>query len=197
MADLIDQGIVDAIINTPFFQTALKGLPIDTKIAVERSLNASFAQGLGIKQIVQNLVNVLESSFKKAETTIRTESHRLSELGHNQEFLDAKNQGVDTKMKLLATLDGGVRPQSAQMDGQISNDEGKFKYPNGTVAIPGNTGNPAYDINDRERSIQIIDGVSPEIRRSREDGIIPYQTFEEWSKARGLTKNVYGVTLFP
>ena len=197
MADIINQEAVDAIINTDTFLTALKGMSNDLRLRLERILNESFAQGLGVKQIVSNIRKVMDINFHEAQRVVRTESHRLTEIAHNQEFLDAQNQGIDTKMKYLATLDNRTRSQSAKMDNQISDNEGKFIFPNGTRAIIGNSGIPAYDINDRCRSIQIIDGISPEIRRSREDGIIPFQSYEEWSKAKGLNKNVYGAILFP
>ncbi len=177
----------------------MKNLPIETIQLLESTLETSISQGLGINQIVLNITQALGSSIANVDRVLRTESHRLSELAHNEEFLDAQNQGVNSDNQLLSVLDDRVRPQSAQMDGQLSsesNDEGKFKYPNGTIAIVGNTGNPAYDINDRERSIQIIDGISPALRRSREDGIIPFISYRDWAKSKGLGKNVYGATLF-
>jgi SPP1 gp7 family putative phage head morphogenesis protein len=196
MADLINQEVVNNIVNSKTFIEALKNLPIDTKAAIEEAISQGFEKGLGIQQIVSNITKALGSSIDRADRVIRTESHRLASLAHQQELLDAQEQGVDTKMQLLAVLDDRTRPQSASMDGKLS-DDGRFKYPDGTVAIPGNTGNPAYDINDRERAIQIIDDISPALRRTREDGIIPFQNYETWAKEKGLEKNVYGVSLFP
>jgi len=196
---MVNQDAIDAIINTQTFQTALKGLNTNIRMSIERTLNTAFAQGLGISQIVSAIKKVLDINYRDAEKVVRTESHRLDELAHNQEFLDAQAQGIDTRMMLLAVLDNRTRPQSAQMDGQLSNDKGEFEYPrtgSGNWYIPGNTGNPAYDINDRERSVQVINGYSPDIRRTREDGLIPYTTYEEWAKSKGLTKNVYGQKLF-
>ena len=195
MADLITQGIVNDIINTKTFRLALKNLPIETIQALEATLETSINQGLGINQIVLNITEVLGSSIDRADRVLRTESHRLSELAHNEELSDAQEQGVNTQMTLLAVLDDRTRPQSAQMDGQKS-DDGEFEYPDGTIAIPGNTGIPEYDINDRERSIQTIDDISPALRRTREDGIIPFTSYRDWAKSKGLTKNVYGATLF-
>jgi hypothetical protein len=196
MADLIDQGVVNNIINSDAFLKALESLPIDTKAALELALTEAFEQGLGIAEIVAKVVDVIGSSVDRVDRIIRTESHRLSSAGHQQEFLDAKEQGVNSQMLLLAVLDDRVRPQSASMDGKKS-DTGLFKYPNGTVAVPGNTGNPAYDINDRERAVQIIDDISPALRRTKDDGIIPFQTYEEWAASKGLEKNAFGVKLFP
>jgi len=94
-----------------------------------------------------------------------------------------------------------TRPQSAQVDGRMENDDGFFKYPGGAlVKIPGNSGVPGWDINDRESVINIIDGVPPTTRRARdpvtgETDIISFRSFDEWAKENGLTRNRYGQLL--
>jgi hypothetical protein len=126
----------------------------------------------------------------------RTELPRVFQIGRTQEFKYAQSQGVQTKLKLISTLDNRTRPQSAQMDDQISNRNGEFKYPDGNYYIPHNTGNPGWDINDRETTIQVIAGYSPKLRRTRDEGLIPFQSFETWAKKKGLKKNIYGQVLF-
>jgi uncharacterized protein YoaH (UPF0181 family) len=95
--------------------------------------------------------------------------------------------GIETKLQLVSVLDAVTREQSAEMDGQISDEEGLFEYPNGVKAIPGNTGYPEYDVNDRETTIEIVEGYSPKNRRIIDIGIVAYKTFKEWSKEKGLT----------
>lgn len=189
--------VVSKSIQYPLVKQAMSNYKRNVITRTIQAINSGLTQGLGIKEMARQLVKSLNISLNDALRIIRTESHRLIELGHNFEFLEASRKGVEKKMQLISTLDDRTRPQSAQMDGNFSNKEGKFKYPNGQYYIPGNTGNPAWDINDRERSIQIIDDISPQLRRTREDGVIPFKTYREWAKDKGLNKNRYGQILFP
>ena len=199
MPSLIDQDYINSQIYTPEFENALKALPQESKTKFIRVLTQGITAGESIKDIVKNIQLALEISYNSATRIIRTESHRLTELAHNKTFLDTKEQGIKTHMMLLATLDNRTRPQSAQMDGQLSNDEGEFKYPNGNYYVPGDPAMPAkWAINDRERSIQVIDGKPPPMRRTGPgiEGITEYKTFKDWSKEKGLKKNIYGQVLF-
>jgi hypothetical protein len=68
---------------------------------------------------------------------------------------------------------------------------------------PGTTGNPSYDINDREGVGDLVNGEEPSIRRGRnpvknpktgkyETEVFSYKTFDQWAKDNNLTKNKYG-----
>ena len=198
--DFINEDFINSNVFTPVFEQALAALPKEGKTKFIRDLTNGITSGLGIKDIVRQMDKTLTSLTKDAERIVRTESHRLVEKSHNEVFLETKKFGIDTQMQLVATLDNRTRPQSAQMDGASSNDEGEFKYPDGNYYIPGDPAMPAkWAINDRERAIQIIDGETPPLRRTGRgiEGITEYKTFEKWSKDKGLTKNIYGQILFP
>jgi len=145
--------------------------------------------------------NIIKGINKKGQTykslrIARTELLRTLSDGRIAQFLETKDQlkdeGIEPKLQLVATLDTRTRAQSARMDGQYSDAEGKFKYPDGQWHYPHNTGNAAWDINDREVVIQVMEGLEPVIRRSRKEGIIPNQTFKEWAEKTGITKSLYG-----
>jgi len=95
-------------------------------------------------------------------------------------------------------LDDRTRPQSAQVDGQLEDENGQFTYPGGVkVTVPGNSGVPAWDINDRERTIDVVEGFEPESRRARdpvtgENEVIGFDRFEAWAESKGLRQNRYG-----
>jgi hypothetical protein len=48
------------------------------------------------------------------------------------------------------------------------------------------------DINCRCTVIDVIEGLEPELRRTREDGVQPYQTFATWADAHGVDGSRYG-----
>jgi hypothetical protein len=181
--------------KTQYIQ-AIKSLNANGIKRVNNTIIGGIMQGTSIQKMARDLKNALGISARDAMRIIRTETNRLSELGHYEEYLKAEKNGVKLKRQLLATLDTRTRAQSANMDGQISNDKGKFRYPNGQYYIPGNTGVAKWDINDRERTIEIIEGFEPRVRRAREDGVIPFTTFPEWAEKKKITKNIYGEKLF-
>lgn len=123
--------------------------------------------------------------------------------GHyaSSKYLDSV--GVEVKRKLIAVLDNATRSQSARMDGQTVGVDEPFKYPNGSKAMyPGNTGTPSYDINDRERVIDLVGDAEPELRTGRnpttgENEYFSYRDFPAWAKEQGLKRNKYGELLFP
>jgi hypothetical protein len=125
---------------------------------------------------------------------IRTESLRAYNGGHVQEMSYAKSEyGIDSRLRYVAALDDRTRPQSASMDGQISDEQGRFRYPDGNYYFIGRTGNPAWDINDRCTTVpEIVGELPPDVRETQGNGLVPYTSFTEWAKDKGLEKNIYG-----
>ena len=196
MADLINKDNLHSHIDYPILGESLKKYTTEQLVRIRNAILSGLQANSSIRDMAKNLNKSLGIGLKNALRIARTETHRITELGHYAAYRDAKKQGIEMKRKLIATLDDRTRAQSAQMDGQISNDEGLFKYPNDQYYLPGQTGHPEWDINDREVSIEIIEGYEPNVRRQREKGIIPEQSFQEWAKEKGLTKNRYGEILF-
>lgn len=78
-----------------------------------------------------------------------TEVMRMNAFAKYEEFLELKEQYPNARLKLKATLDGREREQSREMNGQVSNAEGEFLYPDGKFYKLGEA--PArWCINDRE-----------------------------------------------
>jgi hypothetical protein len=129
---------------------------------------------------------------------IRTESNRIMNAGSYAASKTIEDAGVDVKRRLVSTLDNRTRRQSATMDGQTVKVGEPFRYPNGAKAIiPGTTGVPKYDINDRETVVDIVNNVEPVVRIGRdpvtgENEYFSYRNFDEWAKDKGLTRNKYG-----
>jgi len=195
---LLKEADIKNALNNPLKYIAFNDLSGTTKQGVNRAIAQGLSQGKGIAQMSKDIKKAMNISINKAIRIARTEVHRVVEMGHRQEFLESKKNGMDVKFILVSTLDDRTRPQSAQMDGQESNKDGLFKYPGVSEPKPvGDSGVAAYDINDRERTVERIEGFSPAIRRTREDGLIPAQTFKQWAQEKGLKKNIYGQILFP
>lgn len=165
---------------------------------IEQILRQSMIQGEGFRKTSRELRNLLQTDANSALKIIRTESQRNMNIGNYSATQAARAQGVDIQRQILSTLDARTRSQSVAVDKQLENEEGYFVYPGGVlVRTPGNSGIARYDINDRERIINIVDEKSPQLRRARDpiDGetkIISFKSYPEWAKDNGLKKNIYG-----
>ncbi|PNX49885.1 MAG: hypothetical protein BV457_00160 [Thermoplasmata archaeon M9B1D] len=86
----------------------------------------------------------------------RTESMRMASLQQYKRFEELKANGFgNVRIQMISTLDNRTRPQSIQMNKQISTKNGTFKYPNGQFYKHGLA--PAkWSINDRETTIIIF-----------------------------------------
>ena len=72
------------------------------------------------------------------------------------DFLDLRKRYKDrVRLKLISTIDGRERSQSALMNGYISNSMGMFLYPDGKYYRLG-TAPARYSINDRETQVIVF-----------------------------------------
>lgn len=165
---------------------------------VQDTIVQSLIQGKSVSQSTRELTRTMAISRNNAERIIRTESHRTRALGHYAASENAKAQGSRLRRQIVSVLDDRTRAQSAQVDGLMENEDGQFEYPGGVmVTVPGNSGVPAWDINDRERVIDVVDGWEPETRRARnpatgENEVIGMESFQRWAESVGLQRNRYG-----
>jgi hypothetical protein len=131
---------------------------------------------------------------------LRTEINRMRSIAETDQWLNSQDI-VPSKLQWLATLDDRTRPQSAQMDGQISNKNAEFRFPNGIVARQGKSGVAAFEVNDRCDLLTLDPEFPPESRIQRDvktgkNKVLPYVNFEEFAKSQGLRKNRYNQVLF-
>lgn len=154
-------------------------------------------QGKGADEVGREISKVLNISVNKAITVSRTEMQRNLNSGAYSIFADMTAGGIPLERRLIATLDTRTRKQSGDMDGQVATEKG-FKYPNGVrYLIPGNTGHPEWDINDRETVTTVTEGDSPNIRSGRNPDtgkteIMDYGSFDDWMTRYGLTRTASG-----
>lgn len=166
--------------------------------AIEQAVRAGLMAGESYAKTAKRIKKIMEADAYKALRIVNTETHRNTMAGQYASSQALKAQGVPVKRQIVSVLDKRTREQSAIVDGQFEDENGYFTYPNGAlVAIPGNSGYPQYDINDREAVIMSVDGTSPELRRARspvknpetgkyETDIIGWTSFNDWMKANNL-----------
>jgi hypothetical protein len=148
---------------------------------------------------------IADKALRKGQTyrttrTLRTEILRMRSTAETDQWIN-QQPIVESKLQLIETLDDRTRSQSARMDGQIANKEGKFLFPNGQRAFAHRSGVAKWDINDRSTTITLDPDFPVESRIERdvktgENKVVPFQTFEEYAKTQGLVRNRYGEVLF-
>lgn len=132
--------------------------------------------------------------------TLRTEVLRMRSTAEIDQWIN-QQPFVPSKLRLISVLDNRTRSQSARMDNQLSNDEGKFLYPNGSYYYPHRTGIAKYDINDRETTITEDPEFPPKSRIQRDpktgkNKVLPFEDFKSYADKNNLVKNKYGEYLF-
>jgi hypothetical protein len=140
-----------------------------TLASIETTIRQAIIKGESYTKTAKKISKIMDNDYSKSLRIVRTESQRNANIGNYVATQEARAQGVKIKRQVLAVLDNRTRQQSQQIDGQIANKDDYFVYPGGVkVRTPGNSGVPGWDINDRETVIDIVNGVSPEIRRARD-----------------------------
>lgn len=200
------------IMNTAQMQT---GRSLDIQ-QLYRTIVSGVEQGLSLPKINRNLdINlgyrdaqgkwIADKTLRKGQQyktmrILRTEIGRMRSRSATDQWINEQDI-VESKLTWLATLDNRTRRQSVIMDGQVSNKEGKFRYPDGTIARQRESGNPRYDINDRCSTISVDPEYPPSTRIQRDpktgdNKIKPYINADQWVRDNKLKRNIYGEILF-
>lgn len=182
------KAITAELDSSPFYAAGKERTLITIPVEVTTAINNGLAMGQSYTEMMRDLKGLVNKKAFETMRILRTELHTAQELGTSAAYDEALEQGVKGKVVWVATLDGRTRDSHAAMDGVAKDDDGLF-HGEITAEYPGD---PALDaserINCRCTMIFELEGFEPTIRRSREDGIIPYQTYSEWKEDRKLYK---------
>lgn len=165
---------------------------------LKTAINQGLIQGKSFTQTAKDVKKILDGSASQALTVVRTENGRNMNGGAYANHKQALSQGLDIKRMAIETLDDRTRAQSQFIDGGLTDENDQFTYPGGLkVDIIGNSGVPGFDINERGRSIEVIDDQPPETRVGRNPitGInetMSFKSYPDWMKDNGFTQNATG-----
>lgn len=174
-------------------QNALKNYTINGKKAIRSALLTNLSQGKSYAHMVKDLKKAVSISANDAIRVIRTEGMNAINAGSEYAYLQAEEMGIEGNQVWSATKDSKTRDTHGEMDGarRIQNDkqdgwiltDGSFTPgPGGNYApYPGYEGLPPEErINCRCTIRFEIDGFGPQLMRTREEGIIPYQSYNNY-----------------
>lgn len=159
---------------------------------IRETVTRGIIEGKDYGSLARDIKERIDISAGRAQRIAQTEAHRAREEGKLAMLEDATRKGIDLDKTWSAALDERTRQTHGSMDGQsvaVFDEEGnpgKFRSPAGGEAeYPGGFGIPEEDINCRCSVKGVINGYSPEVRRAREEGIIPYTNYRDYAKAKG------------
>lgn len=183
----LDKNAIAANLSNVFHKVALKNWSTEALGRVRTAISNGLAIGQSYPAMMRDMKAYINAENFKIMRILRTELHDAQEAGTAAGYKAALDMGIDGKVIWLASLDGRTRPDHAAMDGKARDDDGKFRGAIGEAQYPGWEGLPASErINCRCTMRFEVEGFPPLVRRSREDGIIPYQTYTDWRADRRL-----------
>jgi hypothetical protein len=162
----------------------------DARLLTRAALNQGLPIGKPFRAMATDIKKALETVNWKALRIIRTEGMTALNAGQNAAYGRAMQEGIEGENVWDATLDGRTRPSHGAREIRNESLVPPTFSELGTVRpqYPAD-GNlyAAERINCRCRLRFQVSGYAPLLRREREDGIIPYQTYSQWAAGEAGT----------
>lgn len=140
--------MTDTRLNKPLYDEL--GVDVnELKKAVSAEITRGLASGSTYEDMARNLSFKTKAPLARANTIIRTESHRIQQASAEDARQVSKSKGADVVKQWDATLDGDTRPTHRELDGQIRETDEPFEANGKEAMYPGDFGDPAEDCNCR------------------------------------------------
>lgn len=184
---------IATIINTPVAQrklsTRLKGNSTKMKQNMNRVLTRGFAKGWSTQKMAVQIAEIGGADYRRGMTIARTESGRVTSVTRQKSQEHAKELGINTKKRWVSTLDGDTRTNHRKLDGQEVGIDEYFEIDGHKALQPHMFGVAREDCNCRCRTINVVVGYEPKLRRDNETGEeIEYQNYEDWLEGKKDTE---------
>jgi len=153
--------------------------------ATKQALLDATRDGKGYGHAAKAVEEATEASYKQALRIMRTEGGRARSEATQKSYVNAEKNGVTLEKQWIATLDKKTRRAHGELDGQRVPVKGKFKMDGHSADGPRLFKFPALDINCRCSTISVVNGIAPEVRRTK-DGVVPFQSYNEWAESKGI-----------
>jgi hypothetical protein len=180
---------IATIINTPVAQrklsTRLKGNSTKMKQNMNRVLTRGFAKGWSTQKMAVQIAEIGGADYRRGMTIARTESGRVTSVTRQKSQEHAKELGINTQKRWVSTLDGDTRTNHRKLDGQEVGIDEYFEIDGHKALQPHMFGVAREDCNCRCRTINVVVGYEPKLRRDNETGEeIEYQNYEDWLEGK-------------
>lgn len=176
---------INVIINTPVanrkLSTRLKGNSTKMKQNLNRVLTRGFAKGLSTQKMAVQIAEIGGANYRRAMNIARTESGRVTSVARQQSQNHAKEIGLKLEKQWISTLDKLTRHTHQILDGKTIDIDAYFEVSGHKALQPHMFGVAAEDCNCRCRTITIVNGMGPELRKDNETKEAgEYKNYAEW-----------------
>lgn len=176
---------INIIINTPVanrkLSTRLKGNSTKMKQNLNRVLTRGFAKGLSTQKMAVQIAEIGGANYRRAMNIARTESGRVTSVARQQSQNHAKSIGLKLEKQWISTLDKLTRSNHQILDGKKIDIDAYFEIAGHKALQPHMFGVAAEDCNCRCRTITIVNGMGPELRKDNETKEVgEYKNYDEW-----------------
>jgi hypothetical protein len=166
-------------------QEALKNYGPTAKKRIRAALLNGLSQGKSYSQMAGDLKKSMNKIYSSAMTIVRTEGQTAINAGQTIAYTRAIENGVQGNEVWEATRDARTRQDHGYADGQRRGEiiEGAFSIGGNPALYPADPQLPAGErINCRCNTRFEIDGYSPQLMRTREEGILPYMNYQSYAE---------------
>lgn len=187
---LINHDYVEMLVNKPVDGTRLSKRLYKHRDELAKNVSNNIVEGLfageSYAKIAKRVSDQTEASYRQALRITITEAGRTNSEASQLSSERAESLGIDMQKRWLATLDGKTRDSHQELDGQTVPIDGKFEINGHSAKQPRMFGVASEDIRCRCTSINIVNGIAPELRKDNETKkMIKYKNYDEWLKSKG------------
>lgn len=162
---------------------ALKNYDLESKKKIRSALLNGLTSGKSYDQMARDLKKQLDKVFSSALRIVRTEGQSSINAGQALAYLRAKENGVNGSEVWSSTKDPKTRYTHRNADGKKKGDDGFFNVGGEKALYPLDPNLSAKERIHCRCTLRFeIEGYEPQLMRTREEGILPYQNFMEYSK---------------
>lgn len=181
----INRDLIIENLANEYDKIAYENYPTNAKQAIRKALTDGLSLGKSFTSMMRDLKKAMNITNMAALRILRTEAMTAMNAAANDVYLRAREKGIEGDQIWDATFDGRTRPDHAKADGQIRNEKTlMFTLGGEETPYPAWEGLSAGQrINCRCHTRFQVKGYEPQLIRTREQGVIPFQTYEEWRKA--------------
>ena len=162
---------------------ALKNYGPTAKKRIRAALLNGLSLGKSYDKMAKDLKLTMSKIYSSAITIVRTEGQTAINAGQALAYGRAIENGVNGNEVWSSTKDGKTRYDHRYADGQVRGKDGFFNIGGEKALYPGD---PSLSAGERIRcrcNLRMeIDGYSPQLMRTRDEGILPYQNYVSYAK---------------
>jgi hypothetical protein len=193
----ISPEVIEEISSNPLDLISQGQLRVAERNRIRSAISQGLLQGKSFTKMMAGVRKAMGSNASDALRIARTEGQRTQNAATDAIYAKAQEQGVEGEVIWDATLDGVTRQTHRAKDGEVRAPDGLFSPLGGVrVRAPVSPGLPANEaINCRCRLRFQVEGYAPQLRRTRDQGVIPYTTYDNWKpglNARGRNTAAVG-----